>query len=119
MDPVSFLPLAPRDYLILFSLAREAQHGYGIVRDVEESSSRSVRLDPANLYRSIRRMVANGLVEDAEAPEDEDHAGSERRRYYRATELGRRVVRMEAARLAELADAARASGLIPEVEPRS
>jgi len=113
MNPESFLPVAPRDYLILFSLAGGDRHGYGIVVDVAESSERRVRLDPANLYRSMRRMVANGLVEDA--GEDQGMDGSaDRRRVYRITALGMAVVRREAARLASLTESARARGLLSE-----
>ena len=53
-------PLAPRDLLVLAVLAEGPQHGYGIIKAVEERSSQDVLLDPANLYRSLRRMEAAG-----------------------------------------------------------
>jgi DNA-binding PadR family transcriptional regulator len=118
MNPESFLPVPPRDYLILFSLAGGERHGYGIVVEVAESSERRVRLDPANLYRSLRRMVTNGLVEDAGEDEGMDGA-PDRRRVYRITELGLAVVRREAARLASLTESARARGLLSESEGAS
>ena len=112
MTPSEFIPLNPRDYLILFALADDELHGYGIVKDVDRLSGGQVRLDPANLYRALKRLLGSGLVEDAgrlSAPDVDD----ERRRYYRITKTGREVVRLEAARLAELTAAARARRLIP------
>jgi len=112
MKAVELLPLNPRDHLILFSLATEERHGYGIVKDVELASRGQIRLDPANLYRSIKRMLASGLVEEVAARVTKDSAG-ERRRIYRITRLGREVVQLESARLADLTDQARARKLLP------
>lgn len=112
MHPGDLIPLNPRDYLILFSLAGADRHGYGIVKDVEALSEGRVRLDPANLYRALKRLLASGLVIEAGSRPARD-AGDERRRYYRVTPLGRDVVRLEAARLADLTEAARARRLIP------
>ena len=111
MDPESYLPVNPRDYLILFALTSGRRHGYGIVKEVERDSGGTVRLDPANLYRSIKRLIRDGLVADEE-PSEDDQGDADRRRYYAITEMGRRVVTLEAARLAGLADAARARRLI-------
>ncbi len=111
----AMLPLSPRDYLILFALVDGDRHGYGLVKDVERLSEGAVRIDPANLYRSLRRMVKAGLVVESErrlAALGDD----ERRRYYRNSELGTRVVAAEAARLNKLAQAARAKKLIPRSE---
>ena len=115
MDAESLIPLNPREYLILFALAAGERHGYGIVKDVERQSSGRVRIDPANLYRAIKRMIATGLVEEAETRPTAE-AGDLRRRYYRITPLGREVVKLEATRLAELTAAARSRRLIPEAE---
>ena len=106
-----FLPLNPRDYLILFALADGERHGYGIVKDVESESAGTVRMDPSNLYRTLRRFIHQGLVTESE-PRGSGES-DERRRYYALTLLGRRVVEAEAARLATLAEAARARRLIP------
>lgn len=113
MAASDLIPLNPRDYLILFSLEGGDRHGYGIVKDVEHDSGGHVRIDPANLYRSIKRMISTGLVEDVGDRASAD-AGDERRRYYRITSLGREVVSLEAARLADLTAAARARRLLPE-----
>jgi DNA-binding PadR family transcriptional regulator len=111
-DAASMIPLNPRDYLILFSLVDEDRHGYGIVKHVEAGSRGGVRLDPANLYRSLKRMTGDGLVEETEAPPVDD-ATADRRKYYRITGLGREVVELEARRLAELTAAARDLELLP------
>ena len=110
MDPTAFLPLNPRDYLVLFSLTGGTRHGYGIVREVEEQSGGVVRMDPSNLYRSLKRLIQRGLVKELEptAPDAED----ERRRYYTITGLGRAVVTEEATRLRKLSEAAAARNLI-------
>ena len=111
MDPEALLPLNPRDYLILFSLVTGERHGYGIVKEVERDSGGKVQLDPANLYRSVKRLIRDGLVVEADRRPAAEVA-NERRRYYAITDFGHRVVTLEAARLAELADAARARNLI-------
>jgi DNA-binding PadR family transcriptional regulator len=117
MDAESQIPLNPRDYLILFSLVSEERHGYGIVKQVEADSNGQVSLDPANLYRAIKRLIRDGLVEEGDdRPTPE--SGGQKRRYYVITDFGRQVVALEAARLAELTDAARAEKLIPESESR-
>jgi DNA-binding PadR family transcriptional regulator len=118
MEPADLLPLNPRDFLILFALASGERHGYGIVKDVEAGSRGQVRLDPANLYRSLKRLMRDGLVVEAAA--DGDAALDEdRRRYYGITALGRRVLAAEATRLAELTDVARSLRWIPASKPGS
>ena len=89
------LPLAPRDLLILAVLAEGPLHGYGLIKAVEARSSSGVLLDPANLYRVLRRMRALGWIEEAED-------GEERRRTHRITGEGRSVLRAEVARLEDL-----------------
>jgi DNA-binding PadR family transcriptional regulator len=117
MSAESQIPLNPRDYLILFSLISGERHGYGIVKQVEADSGGQVALDPANLYRAIKRLIRDGLVEEGEdRPTPE--SGGQKRRYYNITEFGREVVALEAARLAALADAARSENLIPGPESR-
>jgi DNA-binding PadR family transcriptional regulator len=62
----SFLPLNPNDYLILFSLTDQERHGYGLVKHIGEVSGGTVTLDPANLHRTLKRMVKQGLIIDAQ-----------------------------------------------------
>lgn len=99
-----FLPLKPQWFHILLSLAAGEQHGYGIMQDVLERTTGKVRLWPATLYGSIKRMTEAELIEESPrrpAPALDDA----RRRYYRITALGRRVLDAECARLQELVDA--------------
>src|SRR5215207_7685649 len=90
-------PLAPRDLLILAVLAEGPNHGYGIIREVEERSSDEVLLDPANLYRCLRRMSADGWID-----ENVQDARTERRRTYRITTTGKSILRNEVQRLENL-----------------
>ena len=97
----SFLPLKGNWFHILISLAGGEQHGYGIMRDVLERTDGKVRLWPATLYGSLKRLIQNGLiVESGERPAPEfDDA---RRRYYKLTMLGYRVLDLESERLRDL-----------------
>lgn len=90
-------------------------HGYGLVRAVHEQSDGLVHMDPANLYRSLRRMERDGLVEELTP---QAAADGERRRVYGLTELGQRVVAAEALRVSRLARAAESKRLVP-LEERS
>lgn len=90
-------PLAPRDLLILAVLADGPQHGYGIIKAVEERSSSDVLLDPANLYRSLRRMHADGWIDETRRLGQDD-----RRRTYRITPYGRSILTSEVKRLESL-----------------
>jgi len=101
----SFLPLKPHWFYILLALAGEEQHGYGIMQDVLDRTSGKVRLWPATLYGTIKRLEGAELIEEftrRPAPEEDD----ERRRYYRLTKLGRQALSAETARLEELVRAA-------------
>jgi DNA-binding PadR family transcriptional regulator len=110
-DLQAYLPLQPRDYLLLFALSAGPRHGYGLIKDVEADTRGEVTIDPANLYRSIKRLTKDGLLTETDPPAGEAGAG-ERRRFYRITPLGARVVQAEAARLADLASLAKARKLI-------
>ena len=100
-DPDGILPLAPATLHILLALAAENLHGYGIMQEVERQSEGRVRLGPGTLYDNLARLVRGGLV--AEAGEEA------RRRYYRLTAAGRRVLSAEIARLETVIRDARAS----------
>ena len=103
--PESFLPLRPVEFHILLSLAMGERHGYGIIQDAEERGEASVP-DVGTLYRALRRMREQGLIEDAEASPAES-SGDDRRNYYGITGLGLEVARAEARRLESLMRAAR------------
>jgi DNA-binding PadR family transcriptional regulator len=108
-DVQAFLPLPPRDYLVLLALAEGPGHGYGILRAIETGSG-GVPFDPANLYRSLRKLTRAGLVIET-AGRERDTAGAPRRPY-RLSSLGHRVLAAEATRLVSLVDAARARHLV-------
>jgi DNA-binding PadR family transcriptional regulator len=98
---------------ILMSLAEEERHGYAIIKDVEASTDGELRLSPGTLYRSIQRMLEEGLIVEsnrrpAKALDDE------RRRYYRITPAGVAAARAELRRLAQLVRLGRERGLKPE-----
>lgn len=101
LDPTPHLPLKPVDLQLLLALTGEEHHGYGLVQAIEASTDGLVKLDPGNLYRVIKRLLASGLVAEAGRRGTADAEG-ERRRYYRITPLGRRVVAAELQRLQEM-----------------
>jgi DNA-binding PadR family transcriptional regulator len=107
--PESLIPLPPATFQILLALAGDDRHGYGIIQDVAARSGGKLKLSPGTLYRSIQRMLEQGLiVETGERPDPE--FDDERRRYYRITAFGRAVALAETARMAALLEQARASG---------
>lgn len=104
--------MPPAVFHILMALAEDDKHGYAIIQAIAARTDGRVRIGAATLYRSLHRMVEDGLVrelEDRPAPGKDD----ERRRYYRITPVGRKVARAEAQRMADLLRLARSSGLAP------
>ena len=97
--PQEILPLTPPVFHILLALAGEERHGYGIMQDVARQTDGALQLGPGTLYGCLKRMLAAGLVEESDERPD-PALDDERRRYYRMTALGRRIVRAEAQRLA-------------------
>ena len=115
-DPDAHLPLTPASFHILLALADGEKHGYAIMQEVAALTGGQLKLGPGTLYGAIKRLLADDWIAESDerpAPELDD----ERRRYYRLTDLGQRVVRAEAARLARLVDAARSKKLVSK--PRS
>jgi DNA-binding PadR family transcriptional regulator len=105
------LPLTPAVFHIMLALAEGEAHGYGIMLEVDRITQGALRIGPGTLYRSIQRMLVDGLIverKEAVDPEVDD----ERRRYYRLTEFGLEVARGEAQRLSDLVNAARERGLL-------
>lgn len=110
---VDLLPLSPATFHILIALAEGERHGYAIIQEITQRTKGEVRLGAGTLYRSIQRMLEQGLIvetDDRPAPELDDG----RRRYYEITPLGRGAARAEAARLTRLVDLARSCGLSPQ-----
>jgi len=110
--PADFLPLTPAVLHILLALADGDQHGYAIAQAVEALTEGTVRMGPGTLYGSIGRMVASGLIEEAARARGRT-ADDERRRFYRMTTLGRRVLESETDRLARVVALARAKNVLP------
>ena len=108
----SLLPLPPATFHILMAVAEEDRHGYAIIQDVAMRTDGELKLSAGTLYRSIQRMLEQGLIAETRerpAPEEDD----ERRRYYRITALGTAVAKAEARRLTQLVRMARAKGFAP------
>ncbi len=104
---MSFLPLPQAQFHVLVALTDGDRHGYAIMQAVEESSSGVVRMGPATLYGTLKRLVDQGFAE--ELARQPDASADSRRRYYRLTGLGQRVCVAEADRLASLVRIARAN----------
>ena len=114
--PSDFLPLTPAVLHILLALADGDQHGYAIAQTVEELTGGTVRMGPGTLYGSIGRMVASGLLEESSRGRGRG-GDDERRRFYRMTTLGRRVLESEMERFDRVVALARAKNLLRRPEP--
>ena len=95
------------------AIAEEDRHGYGIIQEVARCTNKRLRLGAGTLYRSLQRMLEQGLIVETDDRPDPDR-DDERRRYYRITKYGEAVARAEAQRLTELVRLARASGFAGE-----
>ena len=112
-EPEALLPLSPAVFQILLALTAGERHGYSIMQETALTSNGKVTLGPGTLYRSLRRLLTDGLIEESDArpvPELDD----ERRHYYRLTSFGLQVARAEAQRLAALVRIAQSQHLLPQ-----
>jgi DNA-binding PadR family transcriptional regulator len=113
----ALLPLPPAFLHILIALGEGERHGYSIMQEVAGRTGGRVRMSPGTLYGSVKRMLAEGLIEELHLRQSTSSArqgaADERRRIYRITKFGRRVAAAEADRLASLLSQARSSGLVP------
>ena len=109
----ALLPLPPATFHILLAVVDQERHGYAIIQDVEARTGGELRLSAGTLYRSIARMVEQGLISEV-TRRPAMRLDDERRRYYRITPFGTAVARAEMARLSQLVRLARARGLKPE-----
>jgi DNA-binding PadR family transcriptional regulator len=115
-EPRDLLPLTPAVLHILLALADGERHGYGIMKEVEgRTGGGGVRLGPGTLYGSIKRMLADGLIEESDERPD-PQLDDQRRRYYHITDFGRRVAGAEVGRLASLVRTAQRKRLIRGTE---
>ena len=110
--PESQLPLSPAVFHILLALVDGERHGYGIIQDVKQHTDGQMQLGPGTLYGAIKRLLKRGLIEEVGERSDPE-LNEERRRYYRLTDFGQRVLRLEAGRLNEMVQQARLKKLLP------
>ena len=110
--PEDLLPLTPAVFHILLALADGERHGYGIMQEIVAATEGQMRIGPGTLYRSIKQMLAAGMIEESDERPD-PALDDERRRYYRLTGFGRQVAQAEAQRLARLVREAEARRLLP------
>jgi len=104
--------LTPAAFHIMLVLASGENHGYAIMREVAEHSNGKMRLGPGSLYGTIKRMLEDGWIEESDERPDPE-MDDERRRYYRLTGVGRKLVKAEAERLEQLVKVARGKKLLP------
>ena len=91
-----FLPLSPAVLHILLALASEDRHGYGIMQEVARQSDGRYKLGPGTLYDNLQRLLEGGIVEEISRGSS---AKDPRRRYYRLTGFGQRLLSTEITRL--------------------
>lgn len=112
-SPADLLPLKHSTYQVLLALAGGESHGYGIMQSLAAMTGGKEKILPGTLYATLARMVAEGLLEELDPPED-DASGGPKRRYYRCTKFGRMVAAAESERLQALVRVAQHHKLIPE-----
>ena len=113
-DPEGHLPLSPAVFHILLALADEERHGYGIMQEVKRRTDGKVRLGAGTLYGAIKRLLEKGIIAETDDRPDPE-LNEVRRRYYRLTDFGQRVLRVEVSRLNQLVQQARAKEVLPEI----
>ncbi len=110
-DPQSLLPLSTAVFHILLALADRERHGYDIMQEIAYRTNGQVNLGPGTLYGAIKRLRIAKVIEEIGERAD-SNINEERRRYYKLTDFGQRVVKAEAERLAQLVNQARAKQLL-------
>jgi DNA-binding PadR family transcriptional regulator len=114
--PEDFLPLTPAVFHILVALGDGEAHGYAIMQDVLQRTRGALRLSAGTLYGAVSRLLADGLIEESEERPD-PAMDDTRRRYYRLSDLGSRVLVAETKRMQELLRAARATKAVRKMRP--
>ncbi len=105
-DPQTMLPLTHLSYHIMLAVADHDLHGYAIIKNVRDRSQRTINPGTGTFYSAIKRMLDEGLLEDAAEPEG-SRSHDSRRKFYGLTTFGRNVLLAETQRLEELLNAAR------------
>lgn len=114
-DIESYLPLTPAVFHILMSLSGGEMHGYAVMEEVKRTTEGRVKMGPGTLYGTIKRLLDVKLVEESDRRPDSDN-DDERRRYYRLTDLGGKVMKAEIRRYAKVLATAESKGLpVPAV----
>src|SRR5262245_13486426 len=114
--PEDFLPLTPAVFHILVALGDGEAHGYAIMQDVLARTDGNVRLSAGTLYGAVSRLLDEGLIEESDERPDPEMDDT-RRRYYRLSDLGSRVLVGETQRLTDLVRAARATKAVRKMRP--
>jgi len=114
-NPQQFIPLTPAVFNILLALSEDDKHGYAILQSIAQRTGGQVRMGTGTLYGIIKRLLADGWIEEIDERPDPS-LDDERRRYYRLTRLGAQVASAEAERMAQLVKVARQQGLLPDPE---
>jgi DNA-binding PadR family transcriptional regulator len=112
-DPEALLPLRPSVFHILLALSDGDLHGYGIMQEVTDHTGGQIKLGPGTLYGAIKRLLSDGLIVEADERPDPE-LDDERRRYYRLTDFGQKVLRAEVQRISKMVSVAQRKRLIPK-----
>jgi len=110
-ESINEIPLRPAVFHILLALSEKPQHGLGIADQVERATAGAVRLGPGTLYRSIKEMLRDGLVQEIPAPEQDEDP---RRKFLSLTDLGRAILEAEAVRYQRIVELAKDRDVLPE-----
>jgi DNA-binding PadR family transcriptional regulator len=113
IDPESLLPLRPSVFHILLALSDGDLHGYGIMQEVADHTGGQIKLGPGTLYGAIKRLLNDGLIVEADERPDPE-LDDERRRYYRMSDFGQKVLRAEVQRISKMVSVAQRKRLIPK-----
>ena len=110
-NPEEMLPLTPAVFHVLLALVDSERHGYAIMQEVAETTGGQIKMGPGTLYGTVKRLLEAGLIEESDRRPDPE-MDDERRRYYRLSGLGEKVVKAEALRYESLAKIARRKKLL-------
>jgi len=116
IDPEEMLPLTPAAFHVLLALADGERHGYAIMQEIAEHTDGQMKMGPGTLYGTIKRLLEARLIEESDERPDAE-MDDERRRYYRLSGVGQKVVRAEAQRYADMVAVAREKKLISKPSP--